>query len=146
MKRTITLIAILCAYLLSHAQIKPIQAEEKAYELIGTSVLYWKKESRYEYIVRSSNRYDRTMVYFQLGKTLEQAVESLENLEAAYKKPNTQFKLDGRTCIVEDEDWIRIQKTGDIQYMAGTYMIFRYTLRDDMVKLYELVEKQKVTE
>ena len=146
MKRTITLIAILCAFLTSHAQIKPIQAEEKAYELIGTSVLYWKKESRYEYIVRSSNRYDRTMVHFQLGKTLEQAVESLENLEAAYKKPNTQFKLDGRTCIVEDEDWIRIQKTGDIQYMAGTYMIFRYTLRDDMVKLYEIIEKQKTTE
>ena len=146
MKRTITLIAILCAFLTSNAQIKPIQAEEKSYELIGTSVLYWKKESRYEYIVRSSNRYDRTMVHFQLGKTLEQAVASLENLEAAYKKPNTQFKLDGRTCIVEDEDWIRIQKTGDIQYMAGTYMIFRYTLRDDMVKLYELVEKQKVTE
>ena len=146
MKRTITLIAILCAFLTSHAQIKPIQAEEKSYELIGTSVLYWKKESRYEYIVRSSNRYDRTMVHFQLGKTLEQAVASLENLEAAYKKPNTQFKLDGRTCIVEDEDWIRIQKTGDIQYMAGTYMIFRYTLVEDMVKLYELVEKQKTTE
>ena len=146
MKRTITLIAILCAFLTSNAQIKPIQAEEKSYELIGTSVLYWKKESRYEYIVRSSNRYDRTMVHFQLGKTLEQAVASLENLEAAYKKPNTQFKLDGRTCIVEDEDWIRIQKTGDIQYMAGTYMIFRYTLVEDMVKLYELVEKQKTTE
>ena len=146
MKRIITLIAILCAYLLSNAQIKPIQAEEKAYELIGTSVLYWKKESRYEYIVRSSNRYDRTMVHFQLGKTLEQAVESLENLEAAYKKPNTQFKLDGRTCIVEDEDWIRIQKAGDIQYMAGNYMIFRYTLVNDMVKLYELVEKQKTNE
>jgi hypothetical protein len=146
MKRTITLIAILCAFLTSHAQIKPIQAEEKPYELIGTSVLYWKKESRYEYIVRSSNRYDRTMVHFQLGKTLAQAVESLENLEAAYKKPNTQFKLDGRTCIVEDEDWICIQKAGDIQYMAGNYMIFRYTLRDDMIKLYELVEKQKATE
>jgi hypothetical protein len=146
MKRTIILIAILCAFLTSHAQIKPIQAEEKPYELIGTSVLYWKKESRYEYIVRSSNRYDRTMVHFQLGKTLAQAVESLENLEAAYKKPNTQFKLDGRTCIVEDEDWIRIQKAGDIQYMAGNYMIFRYTLVNDMVKLYELVEKQKATE
>jgi hypothetical protein len=146
MKRTIILIAILCAFLTSHAQIKPIQAEEKPYELIGTSVLYWKKESRYEYIVRSSNRYDRTMVHFQLGKTLEQAVESLENLEAAYKNPNTQFKLDGRTCIVEDEDWIRIQKAGDIQYMAGNYMIFRYTLVNDMVKLYELVEKQKATE
>jgi hypothetical protein len=146
MKRTIILIAILCAFLTSHAQIKPIQAEEKPYELIGTSVLYWKKESRYEYIVRSSNRYDRTMVHFQLGKTLEQAVESLENLEAAYKKPNTQFKLDGRTCIVEDEDWIRIQKAGDIQYMAGNYMIFRYTLVNDMVKIYELVEKQKTNE
>jgi hypothetical protein len=146
MKRTIILIAILCAFLTSYAQIKPIQAEEKPYELIGTSVLYWKKESRYEYIVRSSNRYDRTMVHFQLGKTLEQAVESLENLEAAYKKPNTQFKLDGRTCIVEDEDWIRIQKAGDIQYMAGNYMIFRYTLVNDMVKLYELVEKQKTNE
>jgi hypothetical protein len=47
---------------------------------------------------------------------------------------------------VEDEDWIRIQKAGDIQYMAGNYMIFRYTLRDDMVKLYELVEKQKTNE
>jgi hypothetical protein len=127
MKRILTIFLLATMCLCAHAQIAPIQTSEKPYELIGGCMRYWKSQDRYELYINSSNKYENKVVTFQLGKTPEQAVESLQNLKALYGQKDVEFELEGRKCYVY-EDQISVYKRGDLEHTAGTYMIFRFEI------------------
>lgn len=145
MKRFLTILLLASVCLCVHAQIAPIQTSEKPYEFIDRLILHWKNKGTYELYIKSSNQFEKTVVRFQLGNSPEQAIESLQNLNALYGQDNMEFELEGRKCVVR-VDRIYVYKRGDLQYTAGDYCIYNFSMKYAIQALEKHISKLKAAE
>lgn len=134
MKRTITLIAILCAFLTSHAQVN-IQAKVKDYEFLGQLVMYNYSTKSYSLYVCSENPYENKVVRIHIGDNATEAYESLENIYELYQRPGMQFEIGRYSVIVDNMCCIRVLKHGDLYYTAGNYYILSHELLGSKAKV-----------
>lgn len=144
MKRILTILLLISACLCAHAQIAPIKTQEKPYEFIGRNILHWKDKGTYELYLRSSNEFEDKVVRFKLGNSPEQALESLENLNALYGQTGMEFELEGRKCGVSG-DRIYVYKRGDLQYTAGDYTLWEFQMKYMIQDLTKIVSSQTDT-
>jgi hypothetical protein len=142
MKRFLTILLLICACQCAHTQIAPIQTSEKPYEFIDRLILHWKDKGTYELYIKSSNQFEDKVVRFKLGNSPEQAMESLQNLNALYGQDNMEFELEGRKCGVHG-DRIYVYKRGDLQYTAGDYCIYNFSMKYAIQALCEHISKSK---
>ena len=134
MKRTITLIAILCAFLSSHAQVN-IQAKVKDYEFLGQLVMYNYSTKSYTLYVRSENPYENKVARIHIGDNATEAYESLENIYELYQRPGMQFEIGRYSVIVDNMCCIRVLKYDDLYYTAGNYYILSHELLGSKAKV-----------
>lgn len=145
MKRFLTILLLICACHCAHAQIAPIQTSEKPYEFIDQHILHWKDKDTYELYIESSNQFEDKVVRFKLGNSPEQAIESLQNLNALYGQDNMEFELEGRKCVVR-VNRIYVYKRGDLQYTAGDYCIYNFSIKFAIQALEKHISKLKAAE
>ena len=145
MKRILTILLLISACLCAHAQIAPIQTSEKPYEFIDRLILHWKDKGTYELYIKSSNQFEKAVVRFQLGNSPEQALESLQNLNALYGQDNMEFDLEGRKCGVHGNR-IYVYKRGDLQYAAGDYCIYDFSMKFAIEALEKHISQSQAVE
>lgn len=120
--------------LLSAAQVQ-ITEQEKNYEFIGRSVLYWKHLHEYSLYIASDNPYEDKYVDIPIGKTAQEAYESLKNIYQLYQRVDRKFVIGGRDVHVDNACCIRVIKNGDLYYTAGQYYLLSHNLLGSMNRL-----------
>lgn len=122
MKRLSIILLLLCAFVCAHAQVQ-IKEETKRYEFYGRMVVYWYNTGEYELYIHSDNQFEDKTVRIPIGKTTEEAYQSLEQIYSLYNRAGSQFDIGGYTVVVDNVCSMRVLKHYDLKYTAGTYYI-----------------------
>ena len=132
------LLALLCSILFVNlfAQIPTIKPTELKYEFIsisgGTGLGHDKEQNVYDLVVASDNQFEDKSAIITLGKSSEEIVNSLINLQNTMSSVNMEFDVDGYSFYVPSKGKLLIQNTGKLNYTAGSYILTEYMLESMM--------------
>lgn len=131
MKKFLVLLAVAIVSLSATAGVATIQPQKKEYEafvfnmeLRPVFVFHSFVYGTYDLVVGSDNEFEREKANIELGKTVEEAIESLQNIAEACDLVNGDFKLDKYRCMTTSRGGtIYLLSIGELEYTAGTYCI-----------------------
>ena len=109
-------------------QIQPIQIDKPKIEVIGKYVYHNTETGDYELVIKSSSPDEGVTIFIKLGKTVEDVMFSLKNLNNAINTENAQFNIDGYDFYVSENGKATILNTSKLKNTLGTYKISAYDL------------------
>lgn len=116
---------------------KPIEEKPKDYEWID-NIYHSFTTKLYTLVIWSNNEFEEKTVDINLGKTPQEAMESLNSLYEASKKINGSFKIEKYDCgTTSNGGRIIFFNTGDLEYTAGYYMLTDLAITTIRIALHE---------
>ena len=142
MKKFLTLLAVAVISVSATAGVT-IQTQKKDYEAYVVNmelrpifVFHSLTYGSYDLVVYSDNEFESTKARIDLGTSVEEAIESLQNLADACDLVNGDFKIDGYRCITTSRGGtIYLLNIGELEYTAGDYCIPKKNLLSLIEKL-----------
>ncbi len=128
MKRICTILMLLLLMTTSFAQVKieekPTDYEWISSSLTGISILHSYTTNTYTLVIWSDNEFEKKTVDIELGKTPQEAMESLNSLYETSKKIDGSFKIEKYDCgTTSSGGTIFFFHVGDLKYTAGDYRL-----------------------
>ena len=119
----------------SFSQIQAIQPQKQRFEFIGPHICLDNETGKYDMMINSDNKYEDKAAHLSLGKSIEDVMLSLKNLESAIMVEKSQFSLEGYDIYVAGKGRAVILGTGKLANTAGTYYITDAGIHDDMMAM-----------
>ena len=139
MKKNILTLLLSAVSIIVSAQIPAIQPTETKYDLTyiygGVSIGYDREQSVYELVVSSDNQFEDKMAIISLGKSSDEAMNSLVNLRNTTSSVNMEFEVEGYAFYVPKDGKLVIKNIGKLNYTAGTYEITNFIIETMMKHL-----------
>lgn len=138
MKKTLTALMLCFVSIISYSQIQPIQTQKPRFEFLGPHVCYDTEIGDFDMMIKSDNQFEDTRAHISLGKSPEQAIESLKNLKDAIMTEKAEFTLEGYSFYVVAKGRAAILGLGKLEHTAGSYYVTDAGINSD---IFAIVEK-----
>ena len=141
--KKLTLLAIFGLYsCLMFSQIGELTPQAQRFEfqraLKNVSIVHDNENDSYNLSIGSDNQYEDKRAYLKLGTGAQEALTSLVNLYKAIQTPKVTFDVNGYTIstfAVGNNHYGMVQKTGNLEFAAGSYTFEEEGLGNAMIIL-----------